>query len=437
MVVVGFLWRIIFSYNNGPVNHFLEWIGVPRDLLPQWLGVPALIIPSISVALIWLIAGYYSIIYHAGMMSIPMSYYEVSAIEGANKWQEFVHVTMPFLAPSITINTVLLTVESLSAFAVPASMTGGGGPGRYGTTLALWSYTTYFNNHQYGKAIAISVLLGVFAVIPRVHRTQNSAQKGDWKRMKHEDARLRSEAENKQPKKKKERSLSWQNKHVVSRIFLGLFAAFVVFPIILAVLNSFKPIAAIQRNFLTFDPATFTLAAYDKVITVLRFGEGLWNNVVITLLSTLMTVVLGSLMAFAISLVNSKFLRTVYLTSILFNLHPDPRDHPAACTAAQNDRAIEHLPRHLVCVYGAIAAGCGVSLHRLYAHAAEGAQRSRRGGWLRAVENLFLNLYATDEDDHGHGHHPARNVYLERPAGQPRDDFGRDKDHARAENVRV
>ena len=137
--------------------------------------------------------------------------------------------------------------------------------------------------------------------------------------MKNENACLRSEgeAESKQPKKKRERSLSWQNKHIVSRIFLGLFAAFVVFPIILAVLNSFKPIAAIQRNFLTFDPATFTLAAYDKVITVLRFGEGLWNNIVITLLSTLMTVVLGSLMAFAISLVNSKFLRTVYMTSIL------------------------------------------------------------------------------------------------------------------------
>ena len=79
--------------------------------------------------------------------------------------------------------------------------------------------------------------------------------------MKNENACLRSEgeAESKQPKKKRERSLSWQNKHIVSRIFLGLFAAFVVFPIILAVLNSFKPIAAIQRNFLTFDPATFTL----------------------------------------------------------------------------------------------------------------------------------------------------------------------------------
>lgn len=118
-------------------------------------------------------------------------------------------------------------------------------------------------------------------------------------------------------KRKRETSLSWQNKHVGSKILLSLFTLFVLFPIVLALLNSFKPIAAIQRNFLTFDPRTFTLEAYDKVITILRFGEGLWNNIVITLLSVVMTVVLGSLMAFAISLVNSKFLRTVYLTSIL------------------------------------------------------------------------------------------------------------------------
>ncbi len=137
--------------------------------------------------------------------------------------------------------------------------------------------------------------------------------------MKNNNTRLRSEtkAEQQQLRRKKDRSLSWQIRHIVSVVFLGLFTAFVLFPIILALLNSFKPIAEIQRNFLTFNPKTFTLAAYDKVITVLRFGEGLWNNVVITLLSTAMTVVLGSLMAFAISLVNSKFLRAVYLTSIL------------------------------------------------------------------------------------------------------------------------
>lgn len=118
-------------------------------------------------------------------------------------------------------------------------------------------------------------------------------------------------------KRKRGKSLSWQKKHIGSKILLSLFTLFVLFPIVLALLNSFKPIAAIQKNFLTFDPGTFTLEAYDKVITILRFGEGLWNNIVITLLSIVMTVALGSLMAFAISLVNSKFLRAVYLTSIL------------------------------------------------------------------------------------------------------------------------
>lgn len=118
-------------------------------------------------------------------------------------------------------------------------------------------------------------------------------------------------------KRKREKSLSWQKKHIGSKVLLSLFTFFVLFPILLALLNSFKPIAAIQRNFLTFDFSTFTLEAYDKVITILRFGEGLWNNIVITMLSIVMTVALGSLMAFAISLVNSKFLRAVYMTSIL------------------------------------------------------------------------------------------------------------------------
>ena len=118
-------------------------------------------------------------------------------------------------------------------------------------------------------------------------------------------------------KQKREKSLSWQKKHIGSKVLLSLFAFFVLFPILLALLNSFKPIAAIQRNFLTFHLGEFTLQAYDKVITILRFGEGLWNNIAITLLSLAMTVVLGSLMAFAISLVNSKFLRAVYLATIL------------------------------------------------------------------------------------------------------------------------
>lgn len=165
MIVVGFLWRIMLSYKHGPVNTVLIALGVPAEAAPHWLGEVSLIIPSVSMALIWLVAGYYVIVYYAGIMNIPVEYYEVSTIEGASRFQELRHITIPFLAPSITINTVLLTIESLSVFAVPAAMTDGGGPGRYGTSFALWAYNTYFNNFQYGKAIAMSVSIGLVAIV--------------------------------------------------------------------------------------------------------------------------------------------------------------------------------------------------------------------------------------------------------------------------------
>lgn len=163
LVVVGFLFRIILDYNYGPVNGLLQLLGVPKGSLPHWLGAPNLVIPSISIALVWLCVGYFTTIYYAGVMNIPTEYYEVSKIEGASGFQELFKVTLPFLAPAVTICTVMLTVESFNVFAVPISMTAGG-PGRYGTTLALWAYNSYFGMHQYGKALSISVLLGLMAL---------------------------------------------------------------------------------------------------------------------------------------------------------------------------------------------------------------------------------------------------------------------------------
>lgn len=165
MIVVGFLWRIMLSYKNGPVNALLIALGVSKDAVPQWLGNIKLVIPSLGFALIWLVTGYYLIIYYAGIMNIPVDYYEVCTLDGATPLQTFWYVTLPSLAPTIKINTVLLTIESLSVFAVPAAMTEGGGPGRYGTTFALWAYNTYFKNLQYGKGIAMSVVIGLVAII--------------------------------------------------------------------------------------------------------------------------------------------------------------------------------------------------------------------------------------------------------------------------------
>jgi ABC-type sugar transport system permease subunit len=165
LVAVGFLWRVMLNYTYGPINQVLVLLGMARENLPHWLGnTHLIIIPSLALVVVWFVAGYFTIIYYAGIMNIDPEYYSVAAIAGANSWQEIVYITLPFLAPSITVSTVLLSVHSLGAFALPMALLDGGGPGRYGTTISLWAYTAYYGENQYAKAIAISVILGVMAV---------------------------------------------------------------------------------------------------------------------------------------------------------------------------------------------------------------------------------------------------------------------------------
>jgi ABC-type sugar transport systems, permease components len=164
MVVVGFIWRVLFNYTDGIINKALMLI-IPESIVPEWLGNPNMIMISIGITVIWFALGYYIVIYYAGLMAIPVELYEVSNIEGAGRWQEFKHVTLPLLAPSITINVVLTTMAIIATFDLPFALTNGGGPGKFGTTIPLWIYQMYFMNYQYGKAIALACLLAVIAVI--------------------------------------------------------------------------------------------------------------------------------------------------------------------------------------------------------------------------------------------------------------------------------
>lgn len=164
MVVVGFIWRVLFNYSNGIINKVLSFV-LPKGMIPEWLGDPSYIMLSIGITVIWFALGYYVVIYYAGLMSIPTDLYEVSNIEGANSWQEFRYVTLPLLAPSITINVVLTTMAIIASFDLPYTLTNGGGPGKYGTTIPIWIYQMYFLNFQYGKSIALSCFLAVIAII--------------------------------------------------------------------------------------------------------------------------------------------------------------------------------------------------------------------------------------------------------------------------------
>ena len=163
-IIVGFVWRMILNYQKGIINVSLRSLGL--DVLAlNWLGEPHLVIPIMSLVIVWFATGYYTIIYYAGLMAISPEYYEVATLEGASGTQKFRFVTLPLLAPAITINVVLSTMGVLGAFDLPTTISSGGGPGYYGTTIALLVIRYVYDTFQEGKALSVAVVMSLIAII--------------------------------------------------------------------------------------------------------------------------------------------------------------------------------------------------------------------------------------------------------------------------------
>lgn len=161
MTVVALIWRLIYSY-NGILNSFLRSIGL-KALAQDWLGQPNTVLPAMSVSIIWFAVGYYLLIYLAGINSVPVELYESAEVEGVNPLQKLFRITIPLIAPSITINVILSTIGIITLFDLPFVLTGGG-PGYLSETIALRVYSYAFVTLQTGYALAMAVFLGAFAI---------------------------------------------------------------------------------------------------------------------------------------------------------------------------------------------------------------------------------------------------------------------------------
>jgi multiple sugar transport system permease protein/raffinose/stachyose/melibiose transport system permease protein len=157
LAVVGYVWKMLYDTNMGAINRFLRGIGLDM-LAKDWLGLNATVLPSVSFTIIWQAAGYYMVIYLAGLIAIPKELYEAADIDGASAWRVFKGITFPMLAPSLTINLVLSTIGILSCFDLPYTMTKGG-PGYASTTLALQIYFYNYRNIQPAQGMAMSVIM--------------------------------------------------------------------------------------------------------------------------------------------------------------------------------------------------------------------------------------------------------------------------------------
>lgn len=152
-VVVGFIWLKMFSNVLPALNDFL---GTNFNFL--LFGKAETVLGGLLIANNWQWVGYWMLIYLAGLQSVPSELYEAAKVDGANAIHRFFNVTIPMLAPAITICVVGITTGSLKVYDLLVASTKGG-PGRASTSVIYKTYTTAINGRQYGYGSAMTVTL--------------------------------------------------------------------------------------------------------------------------------------------------------------------------------------------------------------------------------------------------------------------------------------
>ena len=106
LIIVGFVW--VFLYGN-VYRSAVQAFGIPEAYQISWLGSMKLAVYSIGLTAIWQCAGYYMIIYIAGLQNISKDLLEAAAVDGANKWTVITRIKLPLLAPVVVMNVIHLT----------------------------------------------------------------------------------------------------------------------------------------------------------------------------------------------------------------------------------------------------------------------------------------------------------------------------------------
>ncbi|WP_020619829.1 carbohydrate ABC transporter permease [Paenibacillus daejeonensis] len=162
-IIMGFIWMIILNYNFGVVNQLLDMTGLSA-IKADWLGNPDYAMASIILSTVWKSAGYYMIIYLAGLQGIPQELLEAASIDGAGRWKQFRHITFPLLAGAMTVCIMLAMINSLKLFDQIAVMTNGG-PGFATETLTYIIYRVAFGEGRQGFGTALGIVLFFIIVI--------------------------------------------------------------------------------------------------------------------------------------------------------------------------------------------------------------------------------------------------------------------------------
>ena len=180
VAVTAVLWLVLLHPSIGVLNEIIQGVGLPRvdwlsdggwavedhaapfGLIGAWFADPNWALISVSLATVWMNVGLFTMIILAGLQTIPEELYESAKVDGAGRWAQFRHVTLPMLSPTLFFASVVGVIFAFQSFGQIDLLTQGGPVDS--TNVVLYSiYQDAFQNFNYGVAsvqeLALFVML--------------------------------------------------------------------------------------------------------------------------------------------------------------------------------------------------------------------------------------------------------------------------------------
>ena len=163
-VAVAMIWKWIYNGQYGYLNYFLEGIASIQSHI-SWLADTRVTLYAVSFVDAWMGWPLIAMMILAGLEAIPDNLYEASRLDGASRWGQFVHITLPEIRGVLLITFTLVSIWTFNSFNVLYVLTQGG-PLRSTETMMMRVYNEAFQNFDFGVSSALSVLIMIMILLP-------------------------------------------------------------------------------------------------------------------------------------------------------------------------------------------------------------------------------------------------------------------------------
>lgn len=162
-VVAGNIWALMLDPRLGVINDIFVKVGLLTQY-KAWFADPATALPATMVISLWRGFPFFTLLLLAGLQAIDDDLYEAAAVDGASRWNQFWHITLPLLRPVIVATVVLRVIGLVNSPDLLLLLTGGG-PGYATQVLSLYAFQKAYTEFNFGYSGAISVIMFVVLMV--------------------------------------------------------------------------------------------------------------------------------------------------------------------------------------------------------------------------------------------------------------------------------